>query len=702
MSLLIALVCFGFSGKLPAQNEPAAVPGVVSLQGGKVNPQSHWGTVVRATADGQRLVTRSSRSVQVWNLNDSTLESEFPSSSFRGNPRFSLTKNRSRAFTFSANPTTRETSLVCMSLPERKTIWSKTGKRSGPLCLAPDESILAYWNKPEQALEIVECGSGEQLLSLNRGRKFQQTFDLAFSPSGNLIAPTTLSRELVIWNLENGDWQLELPFAGTRLRQIEFLDEGSLIFAGHSFTPPDTTTWHLKRISTSDGETLFDIGTQFETEDFDSFALSKAKKRLVTIHASKLMVWDLRTGRLEREIDRMPSGPAEPIGRTSQGAALSPDGQTLYLSVGKSLQTWDLESGTLQSAKEEKHAGRVNVITTNRDQTLIATGGADGKVLLWDGKTGQLLRELADSNMGIHAIEFLPETQRLAVVGDYLIEGRISSFLQSMNCLTGETSQKIELFGQQHTLAVSRDGSRLYATASEGPGNSDDLFDLAPGGDMYGGVSEGPSKLCVTEFDARTLETVKKYQGPIGGFNRRLRLQPNPKELAFLSNSQVRWWSLTTGKRSGQLSISKALPSSQLNEITTLCSEVDFARESTYTTVLVSSRMRAEKHAIVSIDSSNHKVRWGVKCERVPRNLLLSPNGRMLVVSLGGGDSLERNTILLLSPEDGKELFRFNGGSSPISSLQFSSDSRKLLGGRMIGDFVVWDLNATAMQARGQ
>lgn len=121
--LLQSLVVFcSFSPGLPAQEKPITIPGVVSLHGGRVNPQSYWGTVVSATHDDHQLVTRTSRGVQVWNLDDSTLESEFPVAGFTVNERVALAKDRSRVITFVSDSKTRQSSLVCMSLPDRETM----------------------------------------------------------------------------------------------------------------------------------------------------------------------------------------------------------------------------------------------------------------------------------------------------------------------------------------------------------------------------------------------------------------------------------------------------------------------------------------------------------------------------------------------------------------------------------------------------
>jgi WD40 repeat protein len=110
-------------------------------------------------------------------------------------------------------------------------------------------------------------------------------------------------------------------------------------------------------------------------------------KRLVSAGADDLIkIWNYETGEKARDLK----------GATKQVTRLAFIGKTAnFLTVGGDATTrrWSVESGdpskTFGEAKDFLYA-----VAANADGTLIATGGEEGIVRIFDGKTGQMIKAL--------------------------------------------------------------------------------------------------------------------------------------------------------------------------------------------------------------------------------------------------------------------------------------------------------------------
>src|SRR5262249_11085999 len=75
----------------------------------------------------------------------------------------------------------------------------------------------------------------------------------------------------------------------------------------------------------------------------------------------------------------------------------------------KGVLSWTLET--------RRHRGNFNVTALSQDGKVIATGGLDGTIRLWDTTTGSLLRAFVGHNSYVYGLDFSPDGQTLASGG---------------------------------------------------------------------------------------------------------------------------------------------------------------------------------------------------------------------------------------------------------------------------------------------
>jgi WD40 repeat protein len=100
------------------------------------------------------------------------------------------------------------------------------------------------------------------------------------------------------------------------------------------------------------------------------------------------------------------------------------------------------------------------VITSSADGQLLAIGGRDGAVIIWDTNAWKELRRFQASSRRITQLAFSPDGRHLATTGD------VDGAAKVWDVLTGSVRAEFlhQAGGALGPMAVTRDGTTLVTT----------------------------------------------------------------------------------------------------------------------------------------------------------------------------------------------------------------------------------------------
>ena len=213
------------------------------------------------------------------------------------------------------------------------------------LTFSPDNKILAASDTEETVLWDVKTGT--ERFRLN-DRQFPTDVVAAFSPDGTMIATGGIQGQTHLWNVNTGD-KIETLNAGIReyTQNLVFSPDSSVLIVGY-----------------------------------------------VNNH---IRIWDLKTKR-ERNTPLTTQNKVW-IGQLK----VSPDGKTLLIAtrdfkIPKEIELWDVEMGTKLSSFRTGHTLGIQTLVFSHDGKTLATGDADGTILLWDWD--KIIAKVTSDNKG--------------------------------------------------------------------------------------------------------------------------------------------------------------------------------------------------------------------------------------------------------------------------------------------------------------
>lgn len=212
----------------------------------------------------------------------------------------------------------------------------------------------------------------------------------------------------------------------------------------------------------------------------------------------------------------------------------SPDGETIVTaSKDGTVKVWQTSSLTLKLPPIKGHDGSANAVSFRPPQgKLFASGGSDGRVLLWDSQTGAPIHEgeWHLSPFGVNSIEFDSN-------GTQMIIGFADGSSRIINLASGDVTTLSVSASDQVYHAIFGPGGHYVVTASED--GAIRSWDITPGKSLY----------------QRDIDD--HFIGSHQGSAYRLDLDSTGQLLVSAgADGKIIMWDVATGKRVGTISAS--------------------------------------------------------------------------------------------------------------------------------------------------
>jgi WD40 repeat protein/tRNA A-37 threonylcarbamoyl transferase component Bud32 len=203
---------------------------------------------------------------------------------------------------------------------------------------------------------------------------------IAVHPEGQILASGSDDCTVKLWDLHTGQKIRTLRgHVGwvNGVKAIAFSPDGKVLAsAGHDYL---INLWQVDT-----GELLLTLKGFLEV--IYALAFSPNGKMLAACYADTIKLWDLGTGGVLRSFSQDAGG-----SDGTRAIAFSPEG-ILANGSGKEVRLWQVESGE-RLCNLSGHTGNVTAIAFSPDGKMLATGGWDRMIKIWEGERGGMRDE---------------------------------------------------------------------------------------------------------------------------------------------------------------------------------------------------------------------------------------------------------------------------------------------------------------------
>lgn len=273
-------------------------------------------------------------------------------------------------------------------------------------------------------------------------------------------------------------------------------------------------------------------------------------------------LWDVQTGQLLTTLRERTTGWVYSVSFNSTGTILASGSadQTIRLwdvATGELLNAYQPNSGSVRSVAYSPRAGLGDSPDNNLDNTLLASGGNDCLVKLWNARTGELLNTMQGHDHGVRVVAFSSD-------GLLIASGSADKTIKLWRTRTGEllktlvahtdTVMSIAFSPNNLTLVSSSDDGTIkrwdietgkLLQTLQGHSNPVNSIALSTDGLL---LASGSLDQTIRIWNAQTGHLLKTLQGYVF-WMRSVSFSPNGAILASGSTDHnIRFWDVKTGK----------------------------------------------------------------------------------------------------------------------------------------------------------
>ncbi len=544
---------------------------------------------------------------------------------------------------------------------------------------------------------------------------------VAFSPDGRRILTGSLDQTAKVWDADRGQEFLSLKGHTGYVQSVAFSPDGRRILTGSA--DKTAKVWDADK-----GQGIFSL--RGHTEGVTSVAYSPDGRRILTGSLDKTAkVWDADKGQEFLSLK----------GHTGyvQSVAYSPDGRRILTgSTDNTAKVWDADNGQeLFSLKG--HTRFVDSVAFSPDGRRILTGSADQTAKVWDADNGQELLSLKGHTYWVQSVAYSPDGRRILTGSrDNTAKVWNPDNGQELFSLKGHTSQV-------NSVAYSPDGRRILTGSSD---RTAKLWDADKGQEPFSlkGHTSAVSSVAFSPDGRRILtgsgdNTAKVWDADKGkvllslkhtGGVTSVAFNPDGRRILTASGGTTIVWDADMSQELFSLRGHKGIVHSVLfspdggriltgsADGTAKLWDADTGQDlfslKGHTSIVTSVAFSPDGRRILTgswdqtakvWDADKGQELFSLKGHTSPvSSVAYSPDGRRIVTGTSGVDAAHRplpGEAKVWDADKGQELFSLKGHTSPVSSVAFSPDGRRILTGSggsfdaqhrpLPGEAKVWD-----------